>query len=160
MPKIVINPEVFKDQRDALAVAWNEGLRVFMEEHDFKPRFMVTPKQQEFFQDTAYAEDELMLKRTILARIITHDTSVADVTEEEHAECVRLLTLILRKYKGPDSEIVKRLLEGLPGVGDSGTPESGYEGAGAPEAVPEAPGAEAMEVEEPTEAEEPEVEAP
>lgn len=155
MPKIVINPEVFQDKRDALAVAWNEGLRVFMEEHSFVPKFTVTQKQEEFFADTAYASDEVMLKRTILARIITHDTSVADVTEEEHAECVRLLSLVLRKYKGPDTAIVNRLLDGLPEVGDSGEPESGYSGQDEEEGVPEAPGAEAIE-----EAEEPGLQAP
>jgi hypothetical protein len=133
MPKIIINPEVFNDQRDAKAVAWNEALRIWMEANKFIPKFIVTEKQQEFFQDTAYSQDELMLKRTIIARIITHDTSVADVTEPERAECVRLLEDILKKYKGDDLQTVSELLQALPKAGDYGEPEAGTESPDAEE---------------------------
>ena len=125
MPKIVINPEVFNDDRDALAIAYNEALRIVMEERSFDPQFEPTEKQREFFADTAYANDEIMLRRTIMARIITHDTSVADITAGERAECVRLLELILGYYQGPDVAMVRQLLADLPAVSDTGSSESG-----------------------------------
>lgn len=131
MPKIVINPEVFQDNREALAVAWNEALRIWMEENKFNPGFEVTDKQREFFADTAYSADELMLKRTIVARIITHDTSVSDITPEQNESCRLLLETILKTYKGPDVEMVRVLLKDLQPPGDSGEPESGFQAPGA-----------------------------
>lgn len=55
---IVINPSVFEDKRDALAVAWDEALRLFMEDTKFEPEFEITPEQEKFFRGTAYAEGE------------------------------------------------------------------------------------------------------
>lgn len=52
---IKINPAVLEDKRDAAAVAWNEALRLFMEDTGFEPEFNVTPEQDKFFADTAYA---------------------------------------------------------------------------------------------------------
>lgn len=52
---IKINPSVYADRRDAAAVAWNEALRLFMEDEGFTPEFDVTPEQMEFFKGTAYA---------------------------------------------------------------------------------------------------------
>lgn len=134
MPKIVINPEVFHDNREALAVAWNEALRIFMEENDFNPQFEVTDKQREFFADTAYANDEVMLRRTIVARIITHDTSVSDITPEQNASCRALLESILKAYKGPDTEMVRVLLKDLQEPQEGGEPESGFQAQEAQEA--------------------------
>lgn len=55
MPGTVkINPSVFTDKRDAVAVAVNEALRIFMEDSKFVPNFEVTPAQLAFFKDTAY----------------------------------------------------------------------------------------------------------
>lgn len=94
MPGIIkINPGVLNDNRDALAVAWNEALRLAMEDMKFKPVFDVTPEQRDFFADTAYADDESALRKTIVARIATHDTSVSP-TEEQEGETVRLLDLV------------------------------------------------------------------
>jgi hypothetical protein len=55
---IKINPDIFKDKRDALAVAWDEALRLFMEDTGFEPEFEVTPEQLKFFRGTAYAEGD------------------------------------------------------------------------------------------------------
>lgn len=56
MPGVIkLNPAVYSDKRDAAAVAWNEALRLFMEDTGFEPVFEVTPEQEEFFKDTAYA---------------------------------------------------------------------------------------------------------
>lgn len=59
MPGVIkINPDVMNDKRDALAVAWNEALRILMEDIGFTPEFQITPEQEEFFRGTAYAEGE------------------------------------------------------------------------------------------------------
>ena len=41
----------------ALAVAWNEALRILMEDIGFTPEFQITPEQQSFLAGTAYADD-------------------------------------------------------------------------------------------------------
>lgn len=76
-PRIVINPSTFKNKKDALCVAFNEAFRILMEVTGFEPQAEPTPAQRRFFADTAYADDELMLRRTILARICTFDTSIS-----------------------------------------------------------------------------------
>ena len=76
-PRVVVNPEVFSDDRDALCVAWNEIFRIIMEINGFDPVAEPTDAQRRFFADTAYANDETMLRRTILARICTFDTSIS-----------------------------------------------------------------------------------
>lgn len=93
MKRIVINPDVMRrgDRRDALCVCWNERLRIWMEETGFEPQSEPTAKQREFFSDTAYADDEIMLRRTILARIATLDTSVEDPTDEQVGETLKVL---------------------------------------------------------------------
>ena len=55
---IKLNPSIFTDKRDALAVCWDEALRLWMEEINFEPEFEITPEQEEFFKDTAYAEGD------------------------------------------------------------------------------------------------------
>lgn len=76
-PRIVINPTTFKNRKDALCVAFNERFRIAMEQYGFEPRSEPTPAQRRFFADTAYADDEVQLRRTILARILTLDTSIS-----------------------------------------------------------------------------------
>lgn len=91
MRRIVINPSTFKNAKDALCVAWNERIRIFLEEHGFEPKSEPTEAQREFLSDTAYRDDELMLRRTILARIATLDTSVKDPTPEQLVETLEVL---------------------------------------------------------------------
>ena len=81
MARIIINPQVFKDSRDAMCVAFDEAFRILMAVNGFDPVAEPTEKQREFFSDTAYAHDELQMRRTILARICTFDTSVTDPTD-------------------------------------------------------------------------------
>lgn len=76
-PRIVINPSTFRNRKDALCVAFNERFRIAMEQYGFEPRSEPTPAQRRFFADTAYADDEVQLRRTILARILTLDTSIS-----------------------------------------------------------------------------------
>ena len=90
-PRIVINPTTFRNGKDALCVAFNERFRIWMEAEGFNPQSEPTEKQREFFNDTAYADDELMLRRTILARIATLDTSVKDPTDAQISDTLQML---------------------------------------------------------------------
>lgn len=94
-PRIVINPTTFKNQKDALCVAFNEGFRLWMEANDFQPQSEPTDRQRRFFSDTAYADDELQLRRTILARVATFDTSVKDPTDDQLTETAQFLDGVL-----------------------------------------------------------------
>ena len=96
-PRIVINPTTFKNQKDALCVAFNEAFRVVMEYIGFDPLSRPTHRQRRFFSDTAYSNDENMLRRTILARIATFDTSVKDPTDEQVEETVEFLQTVLEE---------------------------------------------------------------
>lgn len=94
-PRIVINPSTFRNKKDALCVAFNEAFRVVMEDMQFDPVAEPTDRQREFFSDTAYAGDENQLRRTILARICTFDTSVKDPTDEQIQEAVEFLEYVM-----------------------------------------------------------------
>lgn len=93
--RIVINPTTFSNRKDALCVAFDEGFRIIMEANGFDPVAEPTEKQRKFFSDTEYAHDELMLRRTILARICTFDTSVDDATDEQLQEALEFLDAVL-----------------------------------------------------------------
>lgn len=114
--EIVINPDVYADERDALAVAWDEALRCVMEEMAFIPIGDPTQKQRNFFADTAYANDETMLRRTIMARIATFDDSVTDPQPQQIEETVEFLVSI-QDAGIPRSEeeqaTVQRMINGL-----------------------------------------------
>ena len=111
-PRIVLNPAVFHDKRDALCVTFNEAFRVVMEDNGFEPVSEPTDRQRRFFADTAYADDEVQLRRTILARIATLDTSVSDPTDEQLQETVEMLEMVM-EVGAPQNEweqsCVKRL---------------------------------------------------
>lgn len=94
-PRVVINPTTFKNEKDGLCVAFNEAFRILMEVNGFDPVSEPTEKQREFFSDTAYADDELQMRRTILARLCTFDTSVTDPTDEQLQEAVEFLDTVL-----------------------------------------------------------------
>jgi hypothetical protein len=126
--RIVINPRVFKDDRDALCVAFNEAFRIAMEEMEFNPVSEPTPEQRKFFSDTAYADDELQLRRTILARICTFDTSVEDPTDEQLEESVEFLQAVLESgipQNDWEAGVVNRTAEILSTVRARGKPVSG-----------------------------------
>ena len=94
-PRIVINPTTFHNDKDAACVMWNEGFRIVMEDMQFDPVAEPTERQRRFFSDTAYANDETQLRRTILARICTFDTSVKDPTDEQLEEAVEFLDSVM-----------------------------------------------------------------
>lgn len=92
--RIVINPKVLTDNRDALAIAYNEAYRMVMEANNFEPMAEPTEEQLQFFADTAYANDPLQLKRTITARIATYDDSVPNPTPEQYQDVVNMLEMV------------------------------------------------------------------
>lgn len=109
-PRIVINPSTFKNGKDALCVAFDEAFRVIMEMNGFDPQSEPTEKQRKFFSDTAYANDETMLRRTILARICTFDTSVSDPTDEQLQEAVEFLDTVM-EIGAPQNEWEQRSVQ-------------------------------------------------
>lgn len=118
-PRIVVNPSTFENEKDAACVAWNEAFRIIMEDMNFEPQAEPTDTQREFFSDTAYADDELMLRRTILARICVFDTSVENPTDEQIQEAVEFLQNVLEAgYPQTEEEQrnVKRILDVLSAV--------------------------------------------
>jgi GH24 family phage-related lysozyme (muramidase) len=127
MPGVIkINPDLFSDKRDAHAVAWDEALRLWMEDTGFEPEFEVTPEQEEFFRGTAYGDDEDAMKKTIVARIATFDTSVKSPTPEQVAETIRLLESAIEVFDGqPDGETLKAMKAELESANkDTGRPVS------------------------------------
>lgn len=109
-PRVVINPQVMKDDRDALCVAFNESFRIIQEINGFDPVAEPTEKQRAFFADTAYRDDERMLRRTILSRICTFDTSVTDPTDEQLQEAVEFLDTVL-EIGAPQNQWEQRAVE-------------------------------------------------
>jgi len=55
------------------------------------------------------------LRKTIVARIATRDTSVLNPTQEQLSETRRLLEAVLKKHKGtPDAAVVEKMLAEIP----------------------------------------------
>lgn len=133
-PRIVINPSTFRNEKDALCVAFNEAFRLVMEEMGFNPVAEPTEAQRRFFSDTAYRNDELQLRRTILARVCTFDTSVKDPTDEQLQEAVEFLTSVL-EAGAPQNEweqrSVMRLRDVIAQVSQRGVPDRGPRDAAA-----------------------------
>ena len=144
MPGVIkINPSVFKDERDALAVAWNEGLRLWMEDHDYEVQSEPTDEQRAKLSDTAYANDEDAMRKTVMARVITRDTSAPNPSAEQKAEAYALLQMIgdtLPEGSG-DLEALELLAEDF---------EADYQQLSG--GAPEAPGAQEASEEVPEEA--------
>ena len=112
MARIIINPQVLKDSRDAMCVAFDEAFRILMEYMDFECVSEPTDEQRRFFADTAYADDEVQLRRTILARICTLDTSVKDPTDEQLQEAVEFLDSVMESG-APQNEWEQRSVQRL-----------------------------------------------
>lgn len=124
-PRIIVNPSTFKNEKDALCVAYDEAFRIVMEEMQFDPVSEPTDRQREFFSDTAYANDENMLRRTILARICTFDTSVEDPTDEQIQEAVEFLESVLEAgftQNEDEQSKVQRILDVLRSVPERAEP--------------------------------------
>ena len=111
-PRIVVNPSTFENEKDSLCVAFDEGFRILMEHMGFECVSEPTDEQRRFFADTAYADDEVQLRRTILARICTLDTSVKDPTDEQLQEAVEFLDSVM-EAGAPQNEWEQRSVQRL-----------------------------------------------
>ena len=111
-PRIVVNPSTFENEKDSLCVAFDEGFRILMEYMGFDPVSEPTDEQRRFFANTAYADDEVQLRRTILARICTLDTSVKDPTDEQLQEAVEFLDSVMESG-APQNEWEQRSVQRL-----------------------------------------------
>ena len=78
---IIFNP--YSKGRNMDAVGKNEAARLWLREKKAVPEFSVTKEQREYFKGTAYENDELNMKHTILGRIISEDPSAGKITPEQ-----------------------------------------------------------------------------
>lgn len=80
--RVILNPYsgpgINKD-----AVIKNESVRIFMKKNKIVPDFSLTTQQLNKFKGTEYEKNELELKRSIVARILSGDPSAGDVTQEQ-----------------------------------------------------------------------------
>ena len=76
--KIIFNP--YAKGVNFNAVGINEGARLWMRENKVNPTFPLTDEQVKLFKDTPYAKDESAMRHTILARIISGDPSVGEIS--------------------------------------------------------------------------------
>lgn len=89
--KVILNPYSTNNSVQRQAVYQNESSRLHMREHG-TPSFDLTEKQRSFLDGNSYkdASDEDR-RQTILARILSGDSSAQDATDEQrmHAEAIR-----------------------------------------------------------------------
>lgn len=115
MSVVKLNPAIMSDKRDAMATAWNEGLRLWIEDNGFEPQFEFTPEQQTFFMKTAYSQDAAAMRKTIVARIATRDNSIPRPSGPQISETMRLLQEVgdsIGKFH-KDAGTVKALMQDL-----------------------------------------------
>jgi hypothetical protein len=94
--KVILNPYSGLSEREQKAVYENEALRLFMQENEVSPRFDVTDEQRETFRGTPYADDELNMRRTLIARILSGDPSAGNATREQLEAAKQIRSI----YKG------------------------------------------------------------
>lgn len=95
--RIILNPASGLSEREQMAVAKNEALRLFMKDKKFEPAFDITPQQISYFKsmgaDYAKPENKLAAQHTIISRILTGDPSITP-TKEQFIEAKRLQSLL------------------------------------------------------------------
>jgi len=77
-PKTKVGSPMNQDKLDA--VATNESSRIFMRNMQERPIFDITPAQQKSFDGTAYEGNPQDMRETILARILSGDSSAGNST--------------------------------------------------------------------------------
>jgi hypothetical protein len=92
--KIVLNPFSKNTAEEQRYVAQNEALRLFMLQNNFSPNFSLTKEQKNFFKNTEYEKDENSAKQSIIARYLTNDPSIQNITQEQSAYAKKLLDML------------------------------------------------------------------
>lgn len=72
---IVLNPYSGLSSQEKSAVAKNEAYRLLMRDKNIVPSFELTDQQRNFFAGTPYEKNEVAMKQTIVARILSGDPS-------------------------------------------------------------------------------------
>ena len=80
---IILNPYSKLTPEQKNAVALNEAIRLVIKKSNFPVEFDLTEKQKEFFKGTEYEKNEDEAKKSILARLLTNDSSVQEPSEEQ-----------------------------------------------------------------------------
>ena len=83
--RVVVNPYSKLTPEGRKSLVENERIRHFMDETKPQLKFKPTNKQVEYFSGTEYGKPENIdkLRQTIVARIMTGDSSAGDVTPEQ-----------------------------------------------------------------------------
>jgi len=92
--KIVLNPYSKNSPEQQRYVAQNEALRLFMTQNNFVPNFSLTKEQKNFFKNTEYAQDEDAAKQSIIARYLTNDPSMQNITQDQSSYAKKLLDML------------------------------------------------------------------
>lgn len=80
---IILNPYSSLTPEQKNAVALNEAIRLVIKKSNFPIDFELTDSQKEFFKGTEYEKNQEEAKKSILARILTNDSSVQTPSEEQ-----------------------------------------------------------------------------
>jgi hypothetical protein len=83
--KIVLNPFSSLSKEQKSAVALNEAYRLKMSEQGVKFGFDITPEQRKAFEGTEYAKDDDALRQTIVARVLSGDSSAKATKQQTDA---------------------------------------------------------------------------
>lgn len=84
--KIILNPFSQNSPEEQQAVARNEAIRLFLKQQEYSPAFDLTKKQEEFFKGSEYEKNPEEAKKSIIARILTGDPSVGNLSKQQQQE--------------------------------------------------------------------------
>ena len=81
---VVLNPFSKLSSKELSFLVDNESIRLKMNQDKFvPPEFEITPEQKEFFAKTAYKDNPVAMRQTILARIYSGDNQSMQYTPEQ-----------------------------------------------------------------------------
>jgi hypothetical protein len=93
--KIILNPYSKLNPQEKQAVATNEALRLFMKLKKINPDFDLTEDQTKFFKGTEYESSPEEAKKSVIARILTGDSSAQNPSEEQLNFAEELKALVM-----------------------------------------------------------------
>jgi hypothetical protein len=113
---ITLNPYSKNTPEQQKLVAKNEAIRQYLKENKISPAFNLTPEQETAFAETEYgkSKDKTPLKHTIIARILTGDSSAGNATQEQMNEAKAIqqkLDSLIKKPKSSYDAIENGLTE-------------------------------------------------
>ena len=102
---ITLNPYSKNTPEQQKLVAKNEAIRQYLKENKISPAFNLTPEQETAFAETEYgkSKDKTPLKHSIIARILTGDSSAGNATQEQINEAKAIQQKLDSLTKKPQS---------------------------------------------------------